>query len=179
MTAGISSQLMQLLEADEAEPRGAIELHREAIVAAPLEATFAFFSDAANLQHLTPPWINFTIRTPLPIVMHEGAVIDYRIGLYGLPIPWRTLIEVWEPGCRFVDLQVAGPYRWWRHEHRFEADPMGTRVIDVVRYVPRAAWISARLVRRDVERIFAYRAAELPRLLGSLRDRGLISSITP
>ena len=93
---------------------------------APLDETFAFFADAANLERLTPPWINFRIRTPRPIVMREGAVIDYRIGLYGLPMPWRTRIDVWEPGVRFVDRQVAGPYRWWRHEHLFECSD-GTR----------------------------------------------------
>ena len=83
--------------------------------------------------------------------------IDYRISLYGLPIPWRSRIDVWEPGKCFVDRQIVGPYRWWRHEHRFEVVSHGTRVIDHVDYAPRLAWLSGALVRRDLHRIFTYR----------------------
>lgn len=142
-------------------------IHRETIVAAPLADTFAFFSDAANLERLTPPWLNFRIMTPQPIAMHAGAEIDYRIVLYGIPIPWKTRIDVWEPGVRFVDRQLSGPYRWWHHEHRFEAVRGGTRVIDHVEYLPRARWLSGWKVRRDVEKIFAYRQERLPELFGS------------
>jgi len=144
---------------------GIEHLHREVMVAAPLEKTFAFFSNAANLERLTPPWLAFRIRTPLPIDMREGALIDYQIVLHGWPIPWRTRIEVWEPGVRFVDRQIVGPYRWWHHEHRFEAVSSGTRVIDHVEYVPRMRWLSGAMVRRDVGRIFDYREERLPELL--------------
>lgn len=158
--------LISALRAGERPRTGVTTVHHEAIVPASLPRTFAFFSNAVNLERLTPSWINFRIRSPLPIEMREGTVIDYLIVLYGLPIPWRTRIDVWEPGVRFVDRQIAGPYRWWHHEHRFEHDRNGTRVIDHVEYVPRAAWISRRLVRRDVERIFEFRHHELARLLG-------------
>ena len=159
--------LLNTLAAGERPERGIVVVHREAVVRASLEDTFAFFSDASNLERLTPPWINFRIRSPLPIEMKEGALIDYQIGLYGMPIPWRTRIDTWEPGVRFIDRQLAGPYRWWHHEHRFEPEKDGTRVIDHVEFVPRAAWVSSRLVRRDVERIFSFRQDTLPQLLGS------------
>jgi ligand-binding SRPBCC domain-containing protein len=147
--------------AGERPDRGLAHLHRETVVPAPLADTFAFFSDASNLERLTPPWLNFRILTPLPITMREGAEIDYRIVLHGVPIPWRSRVDVWEPGRRFVDRQISGPYRWWRHEHRFETLPEGTRVIDEVEFVPRLRWISGGLVRRDVERIFAFRQETL------------------
>ena len=102
--------------------------------------------------------------TPPPLTMAEGLIIDYQIRLYGVPIPWRTRIDVWEPGVRFVDRQVRGPYRWWYHEHRFEAVAGGTKVIDDVEFAPRVAWLTAGKVRGDVERIFNYRAETLPRL---------------
>jgi ligand-binding SRPBCC domain-containing protein len=158
--------LLNALAAGERPNHGITTVHREAVVPAALADTFAFFSDASNLERLTPPWINFRIRTPLPIEMKEGALIDYQIGLYGMPLPWRTRIDAWEPGSRFIDRQLAGPYRWWHHEHRFEPEGTGTRVIDHVEFVPRAAWLSSRLVRRDVERIFTFRQDTLPQLLG-------------
>jgi ligand-binding SRPBCC domain-containing protein len=140
-------------------------LQAQTVVPASLDETFAFFSDARNLERLTPPWINFRIRTALPILMQEGAIIDYHIALYGMPVPWRTRIDVWEAGVRFVDRQVAGPYVWWRHEHRFEAVAGGTRVVDHVEYLPRVAALSSWFVARDVARIFAFRQRSLASLL--------------
>lgn len=158
-------RLIRALAAGD-RPAGRLQtLRMETIVPAAIDGAFAFFSDAANLERLTPPWINFRIRTALPIEMREGTIIDYRIGLYGVPIPWRTRIDVWEPGVRFVDRQIAGPYRWWHHEHRFEALGDATRVIDQVEYLPRAAWLSSWMVNRDVQRIFSYRQAALASLL--------------
>ena len=154
------------MRAETSRPvRHVTQLRRETIVPLGLDETFAFFADAGNLERLTPPWLNFKILTPRPIRMKEGTLIDYRIVLYGIPIPWRTRIDVWEPGVRFVDRQLSGPYRWWHHEHRFEAVEGGTRVIDHVEYLPRMRWVSSALVRRDVERIFAYRQEALPALL--------------
>jgi ligand-binding SRPBCC domain-containing protein len=140
-------------------------LRRETIVPLGRDETFAFFADAGNLERLTPPWLEFTILTPRPIAMGEGTLIDYRIVLYGIPIPWQTRIDVWEPGVRFVDRQLAGPYLWWHHEHRFDPVEGGTRVTDHVEYVPRLRWLSSVFVRRDVSRIFAYRQEMLPTLL--------------
>ena len=141
---------------------GLVCLRYAIVVPAPLDRVFAFFADAANLERLTPPWLNFVITTPMPVTMKEGLEIDYRIVLRGVPIPWRTRIDVWEPQVRFVDRQIVGPYRWWRHEHRFEAVNAGTRVVDEVEFVPRFRWLSQRFVKRDVERIFGYRATMLP-----------------
>jgi ligand-binding SRPBCC domain-containing protein len=158
-------RLTSLLGSADDAPAVCRRLQVETIVPTGLSETFAFFSNAANLERLTPPWINFRILTPPPITMFEGAMIDYNITLYGLPIPWRTRIDVWEPGVRFVDRQVAGPYRWWRHEHLFETTGTGTRVIDRVEYVPRMALFSRWLVGRDVDRIFAFRQRVLAQLL--------------
>jgi ligand-binding SRPBCC domain-containing protein len=145
-------------------PRNVTRLEYETLVRAPLEAAFAFFSDASNLEWLTPPWVRFSIVTPPPIVMRAGLEIDYRIRLHGVPLAWTSRIDVWEPGRRFVDRQIAGPYWWWRHEHRFEAAGGATRVIDEVEYLPRVAWMTAGVVRRDVERIFRYRQDALQRI---------------
>jgi ligand-binding SRPBCC domain-containing protein len=150
-------KLSQLLAADASGPRKLERLRCEIIVPASLSETFAFFADAVNLERLTPPWLHFSILTPMPVEMRVGLEIAYRITLYGLPMPWRSRIDVWQPGACFVDRQLVGPYRWWRHEHRFEVVPGGTRVVDDVEYAPRFAWVSGTLVRRNLRRIFAYR----------------------
>lgn len=138
------------------------------VPAAP-EATFAFFSDPGNLARITPPGLGFRMLTPEPIVMAAGTRIDYRIRVRGLPLRWTSLIEVWEPITRFVDVQVRGPYRSWRHEHSFEPQGGGTLVRDRVAYAlpfyPLGELAHALVVRPDLERIFAFRRAAIPRLL--------------
>ncbi len=138
------------------------QLRRDVVVPAPLGEVFAFFSDAANLEKLTPPWVSFKILTPGPIVMKVGALIDYRIRIHGIPVTWRTEITEWDPPRGFTDEQLRGPYRKWVHRHRFEEVEGGTRVIDEVDYAaPFGAVVEPLFVRRDVERIFDYRAERL------------------
>ncbi len=142
-------------------------LHAELWLPRPLPEIFAFFAEAANLEELTPPWLKFEVVTPAPIVMRPGALIDYRIRIHGLPIRWRTEILVWDPPHRFVDTQLKGPYTLWHHTHTFQERGGGTLCLDDVRYRPfGGAIINALFVRRDVERIFAYRTKKLTELFG-------------
>ena len=144
------------------------ELKTQLWLPAPRERVFAFFADAGNLEILTPPWLNFEILTPRPIPMHPGALIDYRIRLRGLPLRWRTEIAEWQPPERFVDRQLRGPYRQWVHEHRFVERDGGTDCLDVVRYaVLGGALVDRLFVRRDVEKIFAYRREKMQELFGA------------
>ena len=146
-------------------------VEREQMVPRPLAEVFDFFSRAENLEALTPPFLRFRILTPLPVEMKAGAVIEYRLSLYGIPVRWRTLIEAWEEGERFVDVQVRGPYKSWRHEHRFEAAGDSTRMRDRVAYSmplgPLGTLVHALFVRRSVERIFDYRREKIGDLLGA------------
>ncbi|MCO6044964.1 SRPBCC family protein [Aeoliella sp. ICT_H6.2] len=142
--------------------RGGYVLETETVVARPLEEVFAFFADAMNLERITPPWLQFQVVTPGPFDMHAGTLIDYRLKIHHVPVRWRTEIAAWEPPYRFVDTQLRGPYRHWRHEHQFEAVEGGTLCRDVVRYgVPGGALIHRLLVRRDVQQIFTYRERAL------------------
>jgi len=136
----------------------------------PLDVVFAFFSDAGNLETITPPELRFEILTPQPIPMAEGTRIEYRLHLFGVPFRWRTRISVWEPGRRFVDEQESGPFGLWIHEHVFDAPtPTSTRIRDEVRYaLPLEPFgrIAHPLVRARLDRIFSYREARVGELLG-------------
>ena len=82
---------------------------------------------------------------------------------------WRSKITAWRPPYEFVDEQIRGPYRLWIHVHRFDPQNAGTLVSDDVRYAVPFDWLlHKRIVRRDIERIFAYRAECLRRRFGSV-----------
>jgi hypothetical protein len=144
-------------------------LERSQLVPRPRAEVFAFFADAHNLEAITPSFLRFRILTPAPIAMAPGTLIDYRLQLAGVPLSWRTRIEAFTPGERFVDVQLRGPYRRWHHLHTFEDAPGGTRVRDRVEYVlpfgPLGTLAHALVVRRALARIFDHRAEVIGRLL--------------
>ncbi len=134
---------------------------------------FEFFADAANLEQITPPELQFSILTTLPIEMRAGALIDYRLRLFGVPILWHTQIAEWDPPAQFVDQQLRGPYSVWIHRHRFLPRPGGTLMLDEVRYALPLAPLGelAHLpVRFELRRIFSFRAKAIARLLGEKRS---------
>jgi ligand-binding SRPBCC domain-containing protein len=132
------------------------------VVPRPRDVLFEFFSDASRLELLTPSWLKFQVLTPGPIRISQGVLIDYRLRLHGIPLRWRSRISVWEPPVRFVDEQVRGPYKFWRHEHRFEETPVGTLCHDRVEYgVPGGRIINALFVRPDLAKVFAFRQQQL------------------
>jgi ligand-binding SRPBCC domain-containing protein len=133
-------------------------------LALPAERAFAFFADARNLEAITPPWLAFEVLGADEL--REGALIDYRLRLHRVPLRWRTRIAVWDPPVRFVDVQLRGPYALWEHTHTFErAGDEAVIVRDRVRYAlpfgPLGALAHRLFVRRDIERIFAFRQRAL------------------
>ncbi len=145
-------------------------LEREQLLNRPLPEVFEFFARAGNLERITPPWLRFGVVTPEPISMAPGTMIEYRLRLRGVPLRWLTRIDEWERDRRFVDRQVRGPYRLWRHQHEFESVRGGTRVRDRVDYelplgpLGEAARIA--FVDGDLRRIFDYRVQAVAQLLG-------------
>ena len=127
----------------------------------PRRDVFQFFSDAANLERITPPELSFKIVTPGKIEMRRGTLIDYRLKLRRLPLKWRTEISVWEPPNQFVDQQLSGPYAQWIHRHTFtEIGPNKTLIEDEVRYrLPLAPLgdLAHFIVKRELAYIFDYR----------------------
>src|SRR6266567_4321787 len=94
-------------------------LERTQLVPIPIDEAFRFFSDARNLERLTPHFLNFKFLSTPPATMSPGTIIEYQISLYGIPIHWRTRIEAVDPPHRFIDVQDKGPYKFWRHTHTF------------------------------------------------------------
>jgi ligand-binding SRPBCC domain-containing protein len=142
----------------------------EQVLTAPIDVVFEFFSDATNLETITPAFLNFRILTPGPIDMNEGTFIHYRLSLYGIPIEWLTRIEEWNPGRSFVDRQLRGPYSLWVHRHTFEPHPLGTLVSDRVDYAlpldPISRPAHPLFVRPQIEQIFAHRREVLAQKFG-------------
>jgi ligand-binding SRPBCC domain-containing protein len=136
-------------------------LERRQHLRLPLDQVFAFFGEARNLERITPPWLRFELLTDGLVEIGVGTLIDYRLRIHRMPVRWTSRIEEWEPGRGFVDRQLRGPYQLWHHRHSFAAHDGGTDVRDEVDYALPLGWLGdlahPLFVRRDLERIFAYR----------------------
>ena len=150
-------------------------LKYESTIDLPRAEVFAFFADADNLEKITPPELSFQIKTPLPIEMREGALIEYRIKLSVFPMSWWTLISKWDPPYEFVDEQLAGPYKQWIHRHTFtELGPDKTLIGDEVRYrLPFEPFgdLAHFLIVRQLKGIFEFREEAVAKYFRPERER--------
>lgn len=138
------------------------ELYRaEQYIDAPIEKVFQFFSDAYNLERITPPFLNFKINSVSSSPVVQGTLIEYSLKIHGVPISWRTEISRWEPPHVFTDEQQKGPYSKWHHTHYFKPMGRGTLMSDKVYYRLPVGFLGRffglSLVRKDVSQIFSYR----------------------
>lgn len=135
-------------------------LESEQWIEKPLEEVFAFFSNASNLERITPDELRFQILSPQPIEMKVGALIDYQLHLAGIPFKWKTEITAWNPPYSFEDTQLKGPYKQWIHTHRFEDHGERTRIVDEVKWaLPLSPLgdLAYPVVKWQLGRIFAHR----------------------
>ncbi len=149
---------------------GIYTVHFEQQVPRPRDEVFNFFSRAENLEVITPAWLNFKIVSVDPAPVRRGTQIDYKLRLHGIRLRWTSEIVEWEPPHGFVGLQLRGPYKLWRHEHRFQSREGGTLITDTVilslPFGPLGALAYKLKVGSEVQQIFAFREAKIRELFG-------------
>jgi ligand-binding SRPBCC domain-containing protein len=155
-------------------------------VPVPVDRVFAFFADPLNLPRLLPPWQDARIDS-LELQPPEGgsksqaAGRGSRILLSFRPVPlspirlrWLALIDEYTADHHFCDLQVTGPFRYWRHCHlvspEMHGEIAGTRVTDVVDYQWPGGGSAGSAIdllggRLKIRQLFHYRQRRLLRLL--------------
>ena len=134
-----------------------------------INTAWKFFSSPLNLQKITPPELNFTVRTHLKDEeILEGMIIDYRLKpLFGIPVKWKSeIFNIDKPNC-FSDRQLKGPYRLWEHQHIFIEKDGGVLMKDQIYYT--LPWgIAGKLmhfiVKKRIHTVFEYRRSVLNKL---------------
>ena len=136
-------------------------LKRTQVINHPKQIVFDFFSNAKNLEHITPPFLNFKIEKQSTPSIQKNTIFDYKLKIHGIPIRWKSKITEWNPIHEFVDVQLKGPYKVWHHTHRFSEYQGGTLIEDEIYYAVSKYsfinWIVRPFIKRDVHNIFNYR----------------------
>lgn len=153
-------------------------------LATDLQSAWEFFSDPRNLAVITPPEMRFEITGDPPPTVHAGLIITYRLTplpLLPLRVSWATEIAQVNAPSYFSDVQVAGPYALWHHEHHFQEVEGGVLATDQVHWSlpldPISAPIADFAVIPQLRHIFRYRANKMRELFGEASDAPTALSI--
>jgi ligand-binding SRPBCC domain-containing protein len=63
-----------------------------------------------------------------------GEEVTWRAWHFGVPLQMTSRITEMESPDYFVDEQVKGPFRRFRHVHEFIQDPAGTTMVDRIEF---------------------------------------------
>ncbi|MCJ7772375.1 MAG: SRPBCC family protein [Desulfobacterales bacterium] len=149
-------------------------------VKATIEEVWDFFSNPRNLNLITPPSLHFQILTGDERPMHNGQIIHYRIRILPLVhVKWVTEIKNVVELSSFIDEQQLGPYKFWRHIHKFVPTDYGIEIIDTVHYSIGFGFLGEMLhflwIKRRLAYIFRYRKDKIRTLISSLEYGGSLT----
>jgi ligand-binding SRPBCC domain-containing protein len=156
---------------------GSYLLKRQLQLPIGLQTAWDFFSSPDNLKAITPPYMNFKVRTNSDSAkMFAGQIITYTLSpVLGIPLFWMTEITHASELDYFVDEQRFGPYALWHHKHFFKAIPGGVEITDMVDYKLPLGFLGniahTLFVRRQLEGIFDYRTKVLEERFGKYTGR--------
>jgi ligand-binding SRPBCC domain-containing protein len=141
----------------------------ESVLRCSPEAVWAFHASPAALERLTPPERNLesaaseggTGDAGLPLVDGALHILRFRLGPFRME--WRARISEVDPPNGFTDTAEKSPFSSWRHRHGFLPHEGGCLLVDEIEYeLPFGVLgrIAGPLVRRDIDRLFAFRHRE-------------------
>lgn len=99
------------------------------------ENLFVWHKNPGAFNRLIPPWMNVQVKERQGGI-DPGSTVRLRVSLAGpIATDWVIRHEALQDAPGFADIQQNGPFRNWRHEHRFIADgEHGSRLEDELDY---------------------------------------------
>ena len=131
----------------------------ESFIAASPERVFAFHERQDAFALLTPWWSGArVVRTAPSLRPGERALLV--LGRGPVSVEWEAVHDVYDPPGCFVESQVRGPFRGWRHRHLVLPEDDGARLRDELEYALPGGMLAPVLdlvLRAFLGRLFAYR----------------------
>ena len=137
----------------------------ETVVAAPPAEVFAASLDPGLHVKSMARYGETMIEAPSGGVFTEGSTATWRARHFGIPFRLRSIVFDVDPPRGFSDRQIAGPFRDFLHQHRFEEHPAGTLMHDTVAFHsplgPLGRVVDAMFLRAYMRRLIVERNAVL------------------
>lgn len=108
---------------------------------------------------------------PASSPIFPGQIIVHTLRLAPLVrITWVTEISQVVPRQMFVDQQKSGPFKFWRHQHRFKVHGEGVEMEDEVHYALPMGWLGhlahGLFARHQVKSTFDFRKRRFEEIFG-------------
>ncbi|RAP23966.1 TIGR01777 family protein [Candidatus Marinamargulisbacteria bacterium SCGC AG-343-K17] len=139
-----------------------MKISHASTVLAPAEFIYDWHTREGAFERLTPPWEN------VEMLGFDGAFehrsVHLKVKRFGVPLYWTSHHKEVIPGRQFVDEQVKGPFKYWRHAHVFQplADDR-TKLMDDIEFKLPLSLIShlvgGKPIKKDIARLLMYRQA--------------------
>jgi len=134
---------------------------RRSRINAPAAEVYAWHALPDALEKLTPPGERVKVLERTGGI-ERGARVVIQFGRWPFRRRWVAEHLDDEEGRYFSDVQVSGPFAYWKHTHMFEPDgPSACILEDRVEYAlpfgVLGRWIVGSSVRRKLEKLFEYR----------------------
>jgi ligand-binding SRPBCC domain-containing protein len=130
-------------------------------IPASAEAVFDWHEAPGAFDRLTPP------SEPVRVLSHvggirDGARVSLKVGPGPFALTWNLEHREYQRGRSFSDVQVSGPFRYWRHVHRMiPVGPAECLLEDTIEYeLPFGALgaiIGRLFMQRKLKRLFEFR----------------------
>ena len=134
---------------------------KESFIRATPERVFAFHEQPEALRLLTPPWESSRIIVQARISEPGTRTIIETRTLGPFTARWIAEHTAYDPPRMFEDVQVAGPFRQWRHRHIIKSHSDGAILRDEIDYEPPLGFLgrlaAPLLIERRLKRLFEYR----------------------
>lgn len=134
---------------------------RSSYLSVSCEEAFQWHRCEGALERMLPPWM------PAQIISREGSIHDGDIVkvkfIFGVvPIIFQALHQNYIENKQFEDIQIKGPFAFFKHTHKFEkVDEKKSKIIDEIEYsLPMGVLsrlIGNSFIEEKLNRLFTYR----------------------
>lgn len=126
------------------------------------EEVYRFHAESDALEKLTPPWEKVRVVERTGSIEQAGSRTTLRVAIGPFSQIWIAQHTACEPGRKFRDTMVSGPFRRWEHTHIFEAESAESSWLeDQVEYEFPLGWlgklIGGAYTRKRLQRMFEWR----------------------
>jgi ligand-binding SRPBCC domain-containing protein len=136
------------------------------------EEVWNFIRKPEGLITITPPEKKLKLCSTSDSEIKNGSVIEYELKILPfLKLFWRSQISEVIIGKEFTDIQLKGPFSYWKHRHIISESGNGTEMHDILEYqIPLGIIgkaVNAIFVSSEIKKLFLHRKKALDRIFNT------------
>lgn len=133
----------------------------ESNISASTADVFAYYKRPATLLRLVPPWEHFKILRQTGGI-EDGGSVTLQVKIGPCNCIWKTIHQDYQENQQFSDVQVKGPFKYWKHTRSFRSmNANVTNLKDTIQFEIPFGQLGYQLgyskIRERLNQVFTYR----------------------